>query len=103
MSRWNPALGNTMITAAIDDSLAVNAERSKVKVGYAFSSNQQNITRASAILGDVETITCEVSWNRHQRMSDTLYQHQIVKGIFLLETNTFASVGDNAFGVRIIM
>ena len=80
MSRWNPALGKTMITSAIDDSLSVNAERSKVKVGYAFSANQQNVARVSAILGDIETITCEVSWNRHQRMSDTPYQQQILQG-----------------------
>ena len=78
MSNWNPALGNVMMSTLTEPMSAVNAERSKIKIGFP-CYNEKQPKLVTELLGSLESISTEFVWNQHQRFPDTIYQHQILQ------------------------
>ena len=84
MSNWNNALGNVIVTAPVDATTAVYAERARVKVGHACSPFQKQCMTVREIYGFLESVNFETIWNTHQRLNDDQYQRQVLRGKILL-------------------
>ena len=76
MSNWNPAIGQAMMTSAVDISTTVNPCTSRVKVGSPCEENSHKTPLVNAIFGILESVTIEVVWEEHQRFPDERFQHQ---------------------------
>ena len=71
-------MGKALMSAASEQSIAVNAERSKIKIGYP-CKNQTSFPLIGEIFGPLESISTEYVWNQHRRFPDTIVQHQTLQ------------------------
>ena len=85
MSTWNDSMAKAFFTTAVDVTTLVSTERDKIKVGYPCPVQQADKTKSAEVFGKLESVTCEFTWDRHPRMPDSLYQHEVLKGNFLLK------------------
>ena len=81
MSNWNESIGKALMTMATDANTATYAERAKVKVGFPCGPYTEDEDLVHKLLGPVESVSIEVIWNCHQKLPDTQYQHQVLKGM----------------------
>ena len=80
MSTWNKTLGNAFLTTAVDSTTSVQTKQDRVKVGYPCSSIKKEMNLLVEIFDQLESVSVEVIWNRHPRMLDIPYQHEMLKG-----------------------
>ena len=80
MSNWNEGLSDRVLTSSWEETGVVTAERSKVKVGYPCAPDCSNAPVVKYAFGDVESITCIMSWNGHMKLPDTRFQQQTLTG-----------------------
>ena len=105
MSNWNQAIGKVIMTAPVDVTTAVYAERARVKVGHACSPDRYQNRMVQEIYGFLESVNFETIWNTHQRLCDKKYQEQISSGKiiestvqFLFQTRVFSYAEDSCIG-----
>ena len=82
MTTWNGLIAEAFFSTAIDVTTPVGTERDKIKVGYPCIEGQQKGTNVYDVFGTLESVTCEFTWDRHPRMPDLFYQHEIACGRF---------------------
>ena len=75
MSNWNPNIGQAMMTNATATLTAVNAERSRVKVGVS-CEDRKDVPRILNVFGVLDSISVEVVWDGHRRFPDESFQNQ---------------------------
>ena len=105
MSNWNSGLADRVLTSSWDDVGTVPAERSKVKVGYSCAPDCINSPTVNHVLGDIESISCIITWNGHKQLPDTRFQQQTLTGrlmitrelTILINIHSIATIGRYRF------
>ena len=81
MSNWNRNLSDVVLTSAEAASSVVTAERYKVKIGFPCDGDDDEFpAQRTEIFGDIESVTCVVSWDGHKRIPDTRFQQYVLSG-----------------------